>query len=169
MNGKLLSIAILVVAAAVGVGVYYAQVYGYYETVALEEIRLTEQGGAPVAIAARDIEAIDAFSSPIRFRACFQTDLTQADLAVRFTPYPEAEPLTAPGWFRCFDADAIGAALSEGAMTGWLWEENFTYGIDRVVAIGADGRGYVWHQINTCGEVVFDGQPAPEGCPPKPE
>ena len=30
------------------------------------------------------------------------------------------------------------------------------------------GRGYVWHQINHCGEVVFDGQPAPEDCPEPP-
>jgi hypothetical protein len=44
-----------------------------------------------------------------------------------------------------------------------------SYGIDRIVAITEDGRGYVWHQINDCGEVVFDGEPAPENCPEPPE
>ncbi len=47
--------------------------------------------------------------------------------------------------------------------------ENVQYGIDRVVAILPDGRGFVWHQINRCGEVVFRGDAAPEGCPPPPE
>ena len=48
-------------------------------------------------------------------------------------------------------------------------QKRISYGIDRIVAIYPDGRGYAWHQINACGEVVFDGQPAPENCPPKPE
>ncbi|MEO0692827.1 MAG: DUF6446 family protein, partial [Pseudomonadota bacterium] len=26
-----------------------------------------------------------------------------------------------------------------------------------------------WHQINACGEEVFDGNPPPDGCPPVPE
>ncbi|MGR3625750.1 MAG: DUF6446 family protein, partial [Limimaricola sp.] len=26
-----------------------------------------------------------------------------------------------------------------------------------------------WNQINVCGEVVFDGDPAPAGCPTPPE
>jgi hypothetical protein len=43
------------------------------------------------------------------------------------------------------------------------------YGVDRVVAITEDGRGYVWHQINRCGEVVFDGQAAPDDCPEPPQ
>ena len=47
--------------------------------------------------------------------------------------------------------------------------ENISYGIDQVVAVFPDGRGYVWHQINPCGSVVFNGDPAPAGCPPVPE
>jgi hypothetical protein len=169
MSGKIVASLIVLIALAVGAGVYYAQVYGYYERVVLDEIRLTTLDGTVEPIPASDIEAIDAFSSPIRFRACFTTTLTPEELAARYAPYPEAEPLTGPGWFSCYDADAVGADLAEGGLTGWLGVENFTYGIDRVLAIGPDGRGYVWHQINRCGEVVFDGQPAPEGCPPKPE
>lgn len=168
MSGKIVSSLIVIIALLVGAGVYYAQVYGWYERVTPQQILLTERDGAPVAIPTGPIEGIDSISSPIRFRACFETTLTQDELAARFTPYPEAEPLTGPGWFACYDADAIGDGLSAGRITGWLGVENVTYGIDRVVGIDATGRGYVWHQINPCGEVVFDGQPAPEGCPPQP-
>ncbi|MEM9529235.1 MAG: DUF6446 family protein [Bacteroidota bacterium] len=46
--------------------------------------------------------------------------------------------------------------------------ESFTY--DRLFsAVFQDGRGFVWHQINRCGEVVFDGQPVPDDCPTPPE
>ena len=51
----------------------------------------------------------------------------------------------------------------------FLGEENITYGIDRVIAVMPDGRGFGWNQINACGEVVFDGDAAPEGCPTPPE
>lgn len=169
MSGKIVSLLILIIALSVGAGVYYFQVYGWYDRVVLEDIELTEQDGNPVVIPATDISGIDAISSPIRFRACFTTTLTPDEVAARFTPYPEAEPLTGPGWFDCYDADAIGDALVDGTMTAWLGTADITYGIDRVIALDADGRGYVWHQINPCGEVVFDGKPAPEGCPPKPE
>jgi hypothetical protein len=78
-------------------------------------------------------------------------------------------PLVAPGWFDCFDAAAIGADLAAGRAAAVLGEANVTYGIDRVLALYPDGRGYAWHQINACGEVVFDGDPPPPGCPPVPE
>lgn len=86
-----------------------------------------------------------------------------------YTPYPDAEPLVAPDWFDCFDAGAVGAALQDGTATAWLSVPEVHYGIDRVVAILPDGRGVAWHQINRCGEVVFDGNPAPEGCAEPPE
>ncbi|MEM9853369.1 MAG: DUF6446 family protein, partial [Pseudomonadota bacterium] len=72
-------------------------------------------------------------------------------------------------WFDCFDADVIGAALKDGTARAFLGQRDVIYGIDRVVAVFDDGRGYVWHQINRCGEVVFDGEPVPEDCPPPPE
>jgi hypothetical protein len=89
-------------------------------------------------------------------------------LTETYQPYEGAEPLVAPGWFDCFDADEIGAALSEGTAMAFMGTENQSYGIDRIVAILPDGRGFAWHQINHCGEVVFDGRPAPEDCPEPP-
>ena len=93
----------------------------------------------------------------------------EEEIAAAYQPYEGAEPLEAPGWFDCFDADEIGAALEAGEAMAYLSVANITYGIDRIAAVFPDGRGYVWHQINHCGEVVFDGRPAPEGCPTPPE
>ncbi len=170
--GKILSIAILVVAAIAGGALYYLQVYHFYRDVRLVaqggevEVRLTLAGGDVIELPARDFRGIDAASSPIRFRACFTTQLPQDAQAM---PYARAEPLTAPGWFDCFDAKAIGAALEEGGARAYLGEADIQYGIDRVLAIYPDGRAFAWHQINRCGEVVFDGQPAPADCPEPPQ
>ncbi|PWR03524.1 histidine kinase [Meridianimarinicoccus roseus] len=170
--GKILAAFIVVTALVAGAGMYYLQVYAFYEDVSAREavIRLTPRAaGAPEAIGARDISAIDADSSPIRFRACFRSDVPPEVLAENFRAYPDAEPLTAPGWFDCFDAEEIGTALESGAALAFLGTSDITYGIDRVIAVLPDGRGFAWHQINSCGEVVFDGQPVPDGCPPPPE
>ena len=61
------------------------------------------------------------------------------------------------------------AAGCLGSAVALLGVENIDYGIDRIVAVFPDGRARSWNQINRCGEVVFDGAPAPEGCPPVPE
>ncbi len=82
--------------------------------------------------------------------------------------FDNAEPRVAPRWFDCFDAAQIGEDLATDAIA-FMGVENIDYGIDRIVAIYPDGRGYAWHQINECGEVVFDGNPVPEDCPPPPE
>ena len=75
----------------------------------------------------------------------------------------------APDWFDCFSSTEIGEALETGQALAFLGVENIEYGIDRVVAVLPDGRGFAWHQINRCGERVFDGDPPPEGCPLPPE
>lgn len=169
--GKFLAAMIVVCALAAGAGIYYLQVYGYYEEVPLTggDVVLTTKGGMEEMIPYEDFEAIDASSSPIRYRACFRTSLTLPELEERFRPYEDAVPLEAPGWFGCYSADGIGEALEAGTARAFLSVENVHYGIDRIVAVLPDGHGYVWHQINPCGEVVFDGRPAPEGCPPPPQ
>jgi hypothetical protein len=170
--GKFLALLILVCALAGGAAMYYLQVYGYYDEIAAtgpaDVQAVTLASGQPEPLPHRDFRAIDSDSSPIRYRACFTTDLTADDLRATYRPYPGAVPLLAPKWFDCFDARAIGAALEEGRALALMGTENIRYGIDRIIAILPDGRGFVWHQINRCGEVVFDGQPAPADCPPPP-
>ncbi|MEM6308196.1 MAG: DUF6446 family protein, partial [Pseudomonadota bacterium] len=71
----------------------------------------------------------------------------------------------APNWFDCFDASQIGADLEQGTATAFTGVRNYEYGIDRVVAIYPDGRGFIWHQINDCGDKLYDGSPASADCP----
>lgn len=173
MIARVVIIGLAVTALIAGIALYYLQVYAFYEEVVAEDagfVQLTSlHTGLPEEILFENFKAIDSESSPIRFRACFETGLSQAMLTETYEIYPAAEPLNAPGWFDCFDSEAIGNALESGEAIAFLGVENVRYGIDRVVAIMPDGRGFVWHQINACGEVVFDGNPAPEGCPPNPE
>ncbi|WP_377507112.1 DUF6446 family protein [Octadecabacter sp. R77987] len=156
-----------------GFAMYYLQVYAYYDKVTTEdvgEVQLVSViSGQSEPILFENFKAIDSDSSPIRFRACFDTPLSQAMLTETYTILPQAEPLVAPSWFDCFDAREIGEALESGDAIAFMGVENISYGIDRIVAIMPDGRGFSWHQINACGETVFDGNPAPEGCPPAPE
>ena len=168
--GRFLAALIIVCAVGAGVGIYYLQVYAFYDEVAStgEDVVLTRPDGAVDVIDYQAFEAIDSDSSPIRYRACFQTNLTVDEAEALYQPYQGAVPLEAPGWFGCYSADDIGAALEADEAKVFLSVENVVYGIDRIAAIFPDGRGFAWHQINPCGEVVFDGRPAPVGCPPPP-
>ncbi len=173
MNGKILAGFIVITALVAGVAMYYLQVYAYYDEVSAtgaDDVMITSMvTGQPEGIVYDNFQAIDSDSSPIRFRACFTTGHSQAMLTETFKQYPKAEPLVAPGWFDCFDAKELGAALENGEALAFLGQENYRYGIDRIVAVMDDGRGYVWHQINRCGEVAFNGEPIPADCPTPPK
>jgi len=173
MTGKLLAAFLLLSAVLAGGGMYYLQVYGFYEEVQADnvaDVKLTSiVSGAPEAIIYEDFRAIDADSSPLRYRACFSTGLSQAMLTETYELYDNPVPNVAPGWFDCFDAAEVGAALEEERAIAFLGTGNIVYGFDRVVAVTEDGRGFVWHQINACGEKAFDGDPLPPHCPPPPK
>ncbi len=168
MIGKIVIVMLLLSSVLAGAGLYYLQVYHYYEevNVTAAEIELTSVStGTPEAILAENIEAIDADSSPIRFRACFTTPMSQALLTETYVLRDDAVPLTAPDWFGCFDAQAIGDALADGTALAFTGQENIAYGVDRIVAIFDDGRGYAWHQINNCGQKAYDGTASGPECP----
>ena len=135
-----------------GVAMYWLQVYAFYDEAVFkpgDEIELTSvESGQPEAIIAEGVTGIDSDSSPIRFRACFRTTLTLAMLTETYKIYPKPEPLLAPSWFDCFDAAAIGAALESGEAVAFMGQENIHPGVDRVVAVFADGRAYAWQQLN---------------------
>ncbi|MEQ3626495.1 MAG: DUF6446 family protein [Celeribacter sp.] len=172
LGGRIAAGGIVAAALTMGAALYYFQVYYYYEDVPAEavSVALTPQtGGAPVTIATGDVSAIDADSSPLRYRACFSTNVPLKQLRESYAAYENATPLVSPGWFDCYDADEIATALDDGRAQAFLGEADIRYGIDMVVVVAEDGQGWAWHQINPCGEVVFDGKPAPEGCAPPPE
>jgi Family of unknown function (DUF6446) len=166
-------LGIVVTAFVAGVLMYWLQIHAFYTQPTAEQsggvqmVSLTS--GMPEDVPFADFRAVDADSSPIRFRACFTLEQSQAMLTETYRMTPGATPLVAPGWFDCFDAETIGNALAAGQALAFMGHENISYGVDRVIAVFPDGQAFAWHQINACGETVFNGEPAPEGCPPVPE
>ena len=146
MNGKILVIGLAGSALIAGAAMYYLQVYAFYDrlpdTTPLHIA--SDSGQRPLSLTAFD--GIDATSSPLRFRACATlADLTEITSA---TPAADPDPLTAPGWFSCFDAAAIGGALQRGEASAYLSHPDIVHGIDRVIAVYPDGRAFAWHQLN---------------------
>ena len=103
--GKFLAGAILISALVAGAALYYLQVYHFYEEVAAtgtDDVQLTSLvTGAPEPVLYDAFQAIDADSSPIRYRACFTTTMSHPMLTETYELYDRAEPLNAPGWFDC--------------------------------------------------------------------
>ena len=169
MNGKIIGIVILISAMIAGAGLYYLQVYGFYEAVTKEDVRLVSLNTElPETIVFDNFQAIDADSSPIRYRACFTTTQSLAFLTETYVLVDGVEPRNAPGWFDCFDAAAIGAEIEAGTALTFLGAKNVHFGVDRIVAITEDGRGYVWHELNDCGDKAYDGTIVGEECPKLP-
>jgi hypothetical protein len=167
MSGKLVGIVLMFVALVTAVSLYYLQVYHFYEEPRTgDAVMLTNLAtGAPEEIIADDVTSIDATSSPIRYRACFTTPMSQALLTEGYQLVDGATPLVAPDWFDCFNATEIGAALKQGSALAFMGQSNIDYGVDRIVAIMEDGRGFVWHQLNDCGRKQYDGTPTGPECP----
>ncbi len=167
-SGQLLAIGIVVATGLFGAGVWYSQTRAWYVQLEVPDIVAMRFDGETEPLLVTEFEAIDAETSPLRYRACFRTDLSLAMLTETYLPYEDAAPLTAPGWFSCFDAEAIGAEIEAGTMLAFLSRSNEPYGFDRIIAISETGRGYAWPQLNECGEAAFGGDPLPPGCPPAP-
>lgn len=157
MNGKLMVAGIVAVALAAGAGLWYSQTYAYYEQQdGLEEVYAF---GDPFPVS--NYRGIDADTSPLKLRACFTVDW---DYAPSDTYKAEAEPLTAPSWFDCFDAEAIAKDIAADKATVLLAEKNVPFGFSRYIAQYPDGNAFMWRQINDCGQAQFDGEDLPEGC-----
>jgi hypothetical protein len=157
MNGKLMVSGIVAVALAAGAGLWYSQTYAYYEQQdGLEEV-FAYGDAFPVA----NYRGIDADTSPLKLRACFTVDW---DYFPTSEFQAEAEPLTAPSWFECFDAKTIAKDIAAGDATAILAEKNVPFGFSRFIAQYPDGNAYMWRQINECGRAQYDGDDLPEGC-----
>lgn len=174
MTGKLLAAFTVIMAIAAGIGVYYTQVHAYYYDVAATDeqavMRLISLNtGAGEDIPVEDFRGVDTDTSPMRFRACFTVPLSLATLTETYEIRDDAVPLVTPGWFDCFDADEIDQQLTSGEAVAFQAEQTTDYGVDRIVAVLPDGRGFAWQVLNECGDAVFSGKDAPDGCPPPPD
>lgn len=141
MSGKTLVIGLLVVLVVFGAGLYYAQNYAFYQVV---------DGRTSIAVADREIavggyRGIDATSSGLKRRGCFEVD---PEAFEGLPPAEGAEPLTAPFWFDCFDAEALATDLAAGRAVAFMAALEDVSGIDRLVAVYPDGRAYEWRQLN---------------------
>ena len=172
MNGKIAAIVILVCSVIAGVGLYYLQIYGFYEEVATvpgqDVVLLDQASGVSVPITYSEFRAIDADSRPIRYRACFTTSVPTNALVDTYVSLEQAVPRNAPGWFECFQAEELAAQLSSGTATAFVGIKNIRFGVDRLVAITNDGRGFAWHELNDCGAKAYDGTIVGEECPQRP-
>ncbi len=171
MNGKVVGIAILGVALLAGIKLFYLEHFYWYdiEYEGTGTMRLTTGDGAAEDVTVIALQHAEGASSPLKYRACFEVEPSLLDRLDAFAPAPDAAPTVAPRPFTCFDAAEIAEALESGTATAVLGITNQPYGIDRVVAVTDAGKAFAWHQINRCGERVFDGDPPPEGCPPPPQ
>ncbi|KIN71756.1 DUF6446 family protein [Sulfitobacter guttiformis] len=162
----------MVSALLAGAALYYLQIYGFYEEVdapadGMMLLPLASSQGEVIPM--EGFEAIDADSSPIRYRACFTTPYSLALLTETFQMVEGAQPRNAPSWFECFDAKKIGDELEAGTALTFMSQKNVHFGVDRIVAITSDGRGYAWHELNDCGAKAYDGTIVGEECPPLPQ
>lgn len=138
MNGKWLMGGLLGFTAVFAIGLWYAQFYAFYDAFEAEAVEI---GGRSYAVTG--FEGIDATTSPLKLRACFQLEeLPDAP------PYERAEPLVAPGWFDCFDAKALSQALEAGEAVAFLANDDEFDGTERVVMRYPDGRAFMWRQLD---------------------
>lgn len=145
-SGRFIVVVILGVTLVFGAALWWAVTRAYYAPLDVVEIAVQRPDGALVPLEITNAHGIDAATSPLRFRACFTVaDATPLAGAAR---YDDPTPLIPPAWFDCFDAVQIGEALEAGSAQAYLGQRNASRGVDRVVAIFPDGRGFAWTQLN---------------------
>jgi hypothetical protein len=172
LNGKVIVALLVFPAIFAGAALYYLQIFSFYEEIVpdgkTDVSILQKENELPEVINYSNFRAISSESSPIRYRACFETSEDLDVLRENYLVYEDAVPKIAPYWFDCFDAKELGLALKDSDYGEvFLSKKNIVYGIDRVVAILANGNGYVWHEINECGDKLYDGSPVSNECPEK--
>jgi hypothetical protein len=131
-----MGLALVVFAAAL----WWFQTRAWYEEVTGVETITVDGRKVPVA----GWRGIDAASSPIKLRACFRVDQE----ALADAPAAQAPtPLTAPGWFDCFDAEALSEALAAGEARAVRAAAGEFEGTERLIAVYPDGRAFMWRQL----------------------
>lgn len=158
MKGSVLIGSLFAASAVMGVGLWYSIQNAYYEQIE----NVTEVMAYGDAFPVTNYRGIDADTSPLKMRACF-------DVEWDYFPTDEykniATPLIAPNFFECFDAGQIYTDLKEDNATAILSDENNPFGFNTFIAQYPDGRAFMWRQVNECGDAHFTGDPLPAGCP----
>lgn len=138
MPGRTLMIFLLGFTALFGAILWYFQTYAFYAEIGAEKVTIAGQ-----EYSVSDYRGIDAMTSPLKRRACFEMH-GDIDAPVARNP----TPLVAPDWFDCFDAEAIHKALEAGEATAYVAQSEEFDGVDRIVARYPDGRAFEWRQLS---------------------
>jgi len=108
---------------------------------------------APLVIGATEYpvtewQGIDADTSPLMRRVCLKVaPETARQIAADQKPRADAEPLTGPGWFGCFEARALAQDLESGRAAAYSPGPSPFEGVDDFLALYPDGRAYLWRQL----------------------
>ncbi len=137
MSGRILIIGFLAFTVVFGAALWWFQTRAYYEEISADSVEIAGQS-YPVS----DWRGIDAPTSPLKLRACFRlADAPDAPVA------EDAAPLVAPGWFDCFDAEALARALEASEATAYIAARDEFGAANRIVARYPDGRAFMWRQL----------------------
>ena len=141
MNGKSFIFLFLGIVVVFSVALFYFQNYAYYEPSEIKQNILVGDKRYKIS----NYQGIDSETSGLKLRECFIVDkLNDIDLP----EYENPTPLTAPFWFKCFNAESITKDLADGKASAFLFKKEEFDGIDTVIAVYPDGTSYRWRQLN---------------------
>ena len=142
MNGKSFIFLFLSGVVVFTAALFYFQNYAYYDSTDIRQDFLLGNKRYNIS----KYQGIDSESSALKLRECFVIDsLDNFDLS----KYEKPTPLTAPFWFKCFNAERITKDLEDGKASAFLFKKEEFDGIDNVIAVYPDGRSYRWRQLNS--------------------
>ena len=121
---------------------FYFQNYAYYETAEFKQNFLLGSKRYEIS----NYQGIDSESSALKLRECFVIDSLDN---IGLSKYEKPTPLTAPFWFKCFNAERITKDLLDGKASAFLVQKEEFDGIDSVIAVYPDGQSYRWRQLNS--------------------
>ncbi len=138
VNGKYVVIGLVTFTVLFGLVFWWFQSHAFYQETRADEAEVVIAG---TYYRVTEWNSIDASTSPLKMRACFLI----AD-PIKAMPALAPEPLVAPGWFRCFNAQVIAENLASDYAKAYVAERNDPRGFDRIVAVFPGGRAYMWRQ-----------------------
>ena len=142
MNGKRFIFLFLGGVVVFTVALFYFQNYAYYDSTDVRQNILLGNKRYEISY----YQGIDSESSGLKLRECFVIDSLED---ISLPKYEKPTPLTAPFWFKCFNAERITKDLEDGKAFAFLYKKDEFDGIDNVIAVYPDGRSYRWRQLNT--------------------
>ena len=142
MNGKRFILLFLFSVGIFTAALFYFQNYAYYDLLDIRQNILLGEKRYEISY----YQGIDSESSGLKLRECFVVDILDD---ITLPKYEKPTPLTAPFWFKCFNAERITKDLEIGKASAFLYKKEEFDGIDNVIAIYPDGRSYRWRQLNT--------------------